>query len=148
MEITHRTVVIHPLAPPKVATGVACNGCGLCCLYEPCPLGIVLSRTRQGACHALRWDEALGQYRCGALVASEEVLAKVLPRMLRRLAPGLRRWAVRWIAAGMGCDSHLELMAGDDTNIVPVCTSADSQTMTGVSTQANTVISTQQTFHD
>jgi hypothetical protein len=72
----------------------------------------------------------------------------MLRRLAPGLAPGLRRWAVRWIAAGMGCDSHLELMAGDDTNIVPVCTSADSQTMTGVSTQANTVISTQQTFHD
>ena len=45
---TEHTIHIHPQAPGKVPEGVACNGCGVCCLFEPCPLGVVLSRARVG----------------------------------------------------------------------------------------------------
>ena len=31
----------HPEAPPKPPEGAPCNGCGLCCLAEPCPLGML-----------------------------------------------------------------------------------------------------------
>jgi hypothetical protein len=86
----HRVVYLHPDAPAKPAVGQPCNGCGVCCLAEPCPVGIVLSRKLKGACTALRWEGA--RYTCGALQGGR-----------------LRRWWVaRWIAAGQGCDSSLE----------------------------------------
>jgi hypothetical protein len=109
----HTTISIHPLAPAKAALGAACNGCGVCCLFAPCPLGILLSRRRSGACGALRWDAGLEQYRCGAIVAPREVLTQSLPRGFRgiapMLAPVLRHVGLRWIAAGIGCDSSLEV---------------------------------------
>ena len=111
--IEYSTISIHPLAPAKVALGAACNGCGVCCQYAPCPLGILFSGRRRGSCDALRWDARLKQYRCGAIVAPRELLTQSLPRGLRGLAPVLapvlRRVALRWIAAGVGCDSNLEV---------------------------------------
>lgn len=100
-----RTIAIHPEAPAKPAWGQPCNGCGVCCLAEPCPVGMLLSRRRRGACAALRWDEASRRYRCGALVAP----AEVLPAPLRWAAPPFARVAHRLIAAGQGCDCDLEL---------------------------------------
>ena len=108
----HTTIHIHPLAPAKAVVGTACNGCGVCCLYAPCPLGILLSGRRTGACGALRWDAALAQYRCGAITAPQAVLTQSLPRKLRGmalvLAPVVRLLGLRWIAVGTGCDSSLE----------------------------------------
>ena len=60
---------IHPQAPPKPAEGQPCNGCGICCLAEPCPVGMLLSRRRHGACQVLQWSDAQQRYRCGMLVA-------------------------------------------------------------------------------
>jgi hypothetical protein len=79
---------IHALAPAKPALGAACNGCGICCLSEPCPMGMLLSLRRTGACRALRWDEAAARYRCGLMAQR-----------------ALRLIVARWIAAGRGCDS-------------------------------------------
>ncbi len=87
-------VRIHPQAPPKPTLGAPCNGCGVCCLVEPCPLGMVLSLKTQGACRMLRWQEGpggAGLYRCGALAL-----------------PVIKHVARRWIAAGRGCDCSLE----------------------------------------
>ena len=119
MADTEHTIIIHihPLAPAKVAVGAPCTGCGVCCVFAPCPLGMVLSGRRNGACDALRWNAALLQYRCGAIVAPQHVLAQALPRGLRWLAPALapvlRRLGSRWIAAGTGCDSSLEAVLPD-----------------------------------
>ena len=113
----YTTIHIHSLAPAKVAEGAPCNGCGVCCVFAPCPLGMVLSGRRSGSCDALRWDAAQAQYRCGAVVAPQDVLARALPHGLRWLAPALApvlgRVANRWIAAGTGCDSSLELVSPD-----------------------------------
>lgn len=113
MAYTEQIIHIHPQAPAKPAEGAACNGCGVCCLSEPCPLGRVLSGRRTGACRALRWDGSLAQYRCGAVLAPRAALAHALPTVLRwlawPLAPVLRRVALRGIAAGQGCDSSLEV---------------------------------------
>ncbi|MBS0392235.1 MAG: hypothetical protein KGM60_11980 [Comamonadaceae bacterium] len=88
-------------APPKPPLGAPCNGCGLCCLLEPCPLGMVLSRRRSGACVMLRWDEAQQRYGCGALMAAPQGwLGLVRQRLVRR-----------WIAAGAGCDADLQAQA-------------------------------------
>ncbi len=90
---TSRQIIqIQSSAPPKPAPGTVCNGCGVCCLVEPCPLGVLLSLSRVGPCKALRWLAAEQQYRCGALGEG-----------------GIRQAVVgRWIAAGTGCDCELE----------------------------------------
>jgi len=110
--VDHRTIFIEPLAPAKPRLGQACNGCGVCCLAQPCPLGMVLSRRRHGACLALRWNPDLAVYRCGAIAQPVDVLRAALPGALRRLAPALAPALVvvarRAIAMGAGCDSSLE----------------------------------------
>jgi hypothetical protein len=100
-----RVIRIEPEAPPKPAFGAACNGCGVCCLAEPCPLGAVLSGRRRGACDWVRWDAAEQRYRCGAAVLE----AAQLPPGARWLAPALQAVARRWISAGSGCDCSLEV---------------------------------------
>lgn len=104
---------IQAQAPRKPAPGAPCNGCGVCCLLEPCPLGQLLTRRRRGACKALRWHEAVPAYRCGALEAPRAVLEQLLPGRLRGLArwlaPGLARLARRWIGLQLGCDSALQV---------------------------------------
>lgn len=112
MSKPHQLILIHPDAPPKPMPGVACNGCGVCCLVAPCPLGMLLSSRRHGACVAVRWHDDLHQYRCAALREPLDLLQNVLPPSLRPLAPwlssGLARLAKRWIAVGIGCDSSVE----------------------------------------
>ncbi|MEO7108041.1 MAG: hypothetical protein ABIZ09_16825, partial [Rhodoferax sp.] len=96
MAHTRHTIHIHTQAPAKVPLGAPCKGCGVCCLYAPCPLGILISRRRSGACSALQWDAVLLQYRCGTIVAPLAVLEKGLPRGLRGLACVLAP-ALRWL---------------------------------------------------
>ena len=83
-----QTIRIHAAAPEKPVWGAACNGCGVCCLAETCPVGMVISGRRQGACRALRWDAKGASYRCGLMAVA-----------------ALRHVVKRWIAAGHGCDS-------------------------------------------
>ena len=99
--MTVRVILLHPLAPPKPVPGAACNGCGVCCTAEPCPLGQVLSRRRTGACAALTWSESGSRYSCGVL----DEPRRWLPVLPVRWAQSLAR---RWIAAGRGCDSDFE----------------------------------------
>ena len=94
---------LHPQAPAKPAAGKPCNGCGVCCTVAPCPLGVLVSGRRHGACAALRW-QADGQ-RYGCAVASDP--GAVWPRLPLVLHAPLQRLAKRWIAAGAGCDSDL-----------------------------------------
>ncbi len=88
------SIRIHPQAPAKPHIGTACNGCGVCCLAEPCPVGMVVSGRIRGACRALRWNDSTQRYRCGLMSPSR---------------PLLSRLAARWIAAGRGCDSSAEV---------------------------------------
>jgi hypothetical protein len=107
-----RTVVhVHPGAPAKPSPGAPCNGCGVCCLVEPCPLGMLVSRRRRGACVALRWETARQRYACGMVVDPASVLAG--GRFVTWIAPGLARLARRWIAAGRGCDASFEVARAD-----------------------------------
>ena len=96
----YQVIHLHVAAPDKPPVGQPCNGCGVCCASEPCPLGIVASRRRHGACSALVWMEDKGMYRCGLI----EQPAVHLPYLLRWAAPMLARLARRYIAAGVGCD--------------------------------------------
>jgi hypothetical protein len=95
-----QVIHIHPAAR-RAAKGAPCNGCGVCCLVEPARSAI---RARTGACDALRWDGAQRLYRCGAISDAEGVLGS----RWRWAAPLLRRFARRWIAAGIGCDASLQ----------------------------------------
>lgn len=113
-----RTIVhIYPEAAAKPALGAPCNGCGVCCLLEPCPLGLLLCGRRTGACAVLRWQAELRQYRCGAISMPDAVLQDRLPRVLRWLSAALARilarWARRWVAAGVGCDCDAEVAGAD-----------------------------------
>jgi hypothetical protein len=102
--LTPAIVWLHPEAPAKPATGAPCNGCGLCCLSEPCPLGMVVSRRRTGACVALRWNDGDRRYRCAMVADPGGVTGWTRPWQLRALS-----WlAHRWIAAGVGCDAQLQ----------------------------------------
>lgn len=107
---TGSVIWIRPEAPPKPAVGAPCNGCGVCCLAEPCPLGMLVSLKREGACRALQWSEDDRQYRCGMLVHPTRYvgLRTVKPEgLVNRL---IRRYARRMIAAGIGCDADIEPM--------------------------------------
>lgn len=101
----HRVIYLHPDAPAKPEVGAPCNGCGLCCLTEPCPLGILVSRKRRGACKAVQWSEAAGRYHCGMVADPGGVLGWRRPWAVRLVA----RLAKRWIAAGIGCDADWQV---------------------------------------
>jgi hypothetical protein len=92
---------IHPLAPAKPPQGAACNGCGVCCLSQPCPVGSLVSRRLHSACSALLWDELSGRYRCKLVDPQRRLLARL---------------ARRWIAAGQGCDSSAEVQPLQDAD--------------------------------
>lgn len=120
----HQVIHIHPDAPVKPPEGAPCNGCGVCCLAEPCPVGMLVSRRRRGTCAALVWSADAGRYHCGLMLAagSEAVEAGAVasgavgpvaaqaltgwPRPVRALA---LRWVRRLISAGSGCDASLEV---------------------------------------
>ena len=108
-----RVIHIHLQAPAKPPLGQPCNGCGVCCLAEPCPVGMVVSRRRTGACAALRWSDAAGRYSCGLLGDADwgqpGASAQTSPVWGRWLRSLWRRWARRVIASGQGCDADLEV---------------------------------------
>lgn len=79
--------------PPKPREGRPCNGCGLCCIVEPCPVARILyGEDVQAPCPALIID----QHRswCGVVVAEP----RINPERPLALAMGI----------GTGCDSYVE----------------------------------------
>lgn len=80
-----------------------CNGCGLCCLAELCPLAQLFFRQdRHGRCPAL--EDAGARYQCGLMARP----AHYAP--LRAALVGedlLREAAAQFIGVGIGCDAHL-----------------------------------------
>ncbi|MBY0453763.1 MAG: hypothetical protein K2Q11_02635 [Burkholderiaceae bacterium] len=100
-----QTVHWHPDAPVKPPEGAPCNGCGLCCLVEPCPLGMLVSRRRRGVCVALRWSAAQLRYQCAMVSDPGAVTGWTNPWAVSALTALARRS----IAAGVGCDAGLEV---------------------------------------
>ena len=133
--MTHQVIHIHPDAPRKPAEGEPCNGCGVCCLAEPCPVGMLVSRKRRGACVALVWSQATptspARYQCGLMLRATGLtptpgstphsvpysVPKAAPLPIRPFMPiaaiaaiGRRLWLAwvrRLISAGSGCDASL-----------------------------------------
>jgi hypothetical protein len=101
--MSRQVIRLHPDAPPKPSETAPCNGCGVCCAAEPCPVGVLVSGRRTGACAALLWKSDAGRYRCGLVGAPTQVL-RWLPAAA---APLVSRLARRWISAASGCDSSL-----------------------------------------
>jgi len=90
MPTPYTLIQIHPAAPAKPAFGAPCNGCGVCCLTQLCPLGMLRYRRARGPCPALRWENDRQRYACGMLAGARHRLT--------------RWWVRRMIAAGQGCD--------------------------------------------
>jgi hypothetical protein len=110
MPTEDRFIRIHPAAPPKPACGASCNGCGVCCAAEPCPLSRLLLGHRTGSCPALRWQAIESRYVCGMVIVPTDHL-----RWLPPLAAALfGRLAGRWIAAGSGCDFDAEVASAEE----------------------------------
>ncbi|QJQ05675.1 hypothetical protein EJG51_007235 [Undibacterium piscinae] len=105
-----RLIWLHSTAPLKPALGRACNGCGVCCAAEPCPVARVFLWQWRDSCRALAWLPSERQYRCGLLLAPSAHI-RLLPSFLQR---PFRYLAARWIAAGTACDSDAQ---ADQLNI-------------------------------
>ncbi|MBT9608767.1 hypothetical protein [Aquabacterium sp.] len=113
----HQVIHIHPGAPAKPPLGAPCNGCGVCCLAEPCPAGMLVSRKRHGACDALVWSEASdtapARYQCGLMLRAAGPEGPDW-----RAGPWWRRvwlaWVRRLISAGSGCDASLDVLTQPD----------------------------------
>ena len=104
---TATTVIIrlHPEAPSKPASGKPCNGCGVCCALETCPLARVRFRQTRGPCPALTWSDNDKRYLCGLL--SDPV--RFWSAMPNWAQPFLHTLSRRWIASGIGCDCDAEI---------------------------------------
>ena len=105
MRRDEQVIVVHRDAPAKPDLGHPCNGCGVCCLTEPCPVGRLIFLRWRGACPALQWQGDEARYIC-SLAATTHVWLRRLPRGLRGLAG---RFFARAIAAGQGCDADMRV---------------------------------------
>lgn len=76
----------------------------MCCAAETCPVGRLVFQRKNGPCPALVRLDA--HYACGLAVQPGDHV-RFLPRRLNPLAAKLVR---RWIAAGKGCDSAVEIV--------------------------------------
>jgi hypothetical protein len=109
-DMSFQVIRIHPDAPPKPAEQAPCNGCGVCCAAEPCPVGVLVSGRLTGACAALQWSVDESRYRCGLASAPQSML-RWLPAFA---VPLVRRLALRWISAASGCDARIEVAPAGD----------------------------------
>jgi hypothetical protein len=104
-QLQQQVIWLHTAAPDKPSPGQPCNGCGVCCLAEPCPVARVFLWQSMGACRALLWLGPERQYRCGLLLMP----STYLPLLPRAWQPWFRRVLRRWIAAGTACDSDSDV---------------------------------------
>lgn len=104
-----QTIELHPLSPPKPDYGACCNGCGMCCAAEPCPVAMIFLLQFRGKCRALLWQEETGRYVCGMAVCPDRYV-RIIPQRWRER---FRRFFASRIAAGTGCDFAAEVLDAD-----------------------------------
>lgn len=104
----HRIIHLHIAAPAKPTIGEPCNGCGVCCALETCPLARLRFLKRDGPCPALAWSESEQRYRCDLMATP----GRHFPWLPAAAIPTAGRLIRRWIAAGVGCDCET---SPDDT---------------------------------
>jgi len=105
-EIMETQVIhIHKNAPEKPQWGEPCNGCGVCCLAEPCPLSQVMFLRRSGSCPAIVWQPYINRYECG-MVISPSLHHRLIPLWADRF---LTHLFSRWISTDSGCDSSANI---------------------------------------
>jgi hypothetical protein len=102
-----RSIELQSQAPAKPRLGEPCNGCGICCAAEPCPVAMLfLGQGREASpCRALQWRAADSRYVCGMAIRPGEYL-HWLPVFLEARAA---RWFAGRIAEGRGCDADIEV---------------------------------------
>jgi hypothetical protein len=100
-----QTIELHEKAPSKPDFGVTCNGCGICCAAEPCPVAYLFLFQRKGRCRALLWQEDNSRYACGMVVCPDNY-SRLIPRMFRKWVGA---FIATRIAVGKGCDSSIEI---------------------------------------
>jgi hypothetical protein len=107
MHKTHKQIIeLHPLAPFKPDFGLTCNGCGVCCAAEPCPVAYLFLFQFKGRCKALLWQNEMKRYVCGMVVCPHHYV-KWIPQRYRERVGGFM--ATR-ISAGSGCDFAAEIV--------------------------------------
>lgn len=105
MSTSWQTITIHRDAPTKPVPGEACNGCGICCTADPCPVARLFLWQWRGACRALIWEDSASRYHCGMLTDPARH-SRVIPAACNGLA---KRFFAKRIAAGAGCDSVVDV---------------------------------------
>jgi hypothetical protein len=98
-------VELDAAAPAKPKLSEPCNGCGVCCAAEPCPVALIFLFQRKGRCRALIWQEENSRYICG-MVAAPQRYSLLIPASLSAV---MGRFFSSRIAAGIGCDSGIEI---------------------------------------
>jgi hypothetical protein len=104
-------ILLHADAPPKPPEGAPCNGCGVCCAMEKCPVALIFLPLGTEPCPALEWDNDSRRYRCGMVVQPARHL-RWLPRRWERQAG---KWFAYRIAASKGCDCSVAEIRDADT---------------------------------
>lgn len=103
--MNEKVIHLHHAAPAKPDEGQPCNGCGVCCALETCPVARLHFLQKIGPCPALEWSSGQSRYQCGLLVRPGNYLGW-LPPAGESIA---RRLFARWIAAGKGCDCSVSV---------------------------------------
>lgn len=87
----------------KAPHGTPCNGCGRCCLEEPCVLGSLVTEKLTGECPALQWRD---EHACCGLVATPADYSPFRAHLVG--AQLLSEAAMVLTGSGIGCDSHFD----------------------------------------
>ena len=92
--------------PTKPPYGAACNGCGLCCMSQPCPLGRSLFDQEEGRCPALEWHAEHGRFSCGLVTRPERYAP--CDRLDRFGSRPLSEAAGLTVGVAVGCDAQVQ----------------------------------------
>lgn len=91
-----------PSVTDKPKYGSPCNGCGLCCIAEQCPISL-MAFGEQLLCPALGTMGDGKGFGCGLIVATSQFIPPTGDERLDALLPGAIAYV---LGAGRGCDSE------------------------------------------